>query len=588
MASITRRDVLKGTAAVAAAGLVGSAGAALADDATAEDDLRAAFEAAAAPIDPVGAPDSWDYEADVVIVGSGGGGLLSAIRLQDAGLSTIVVEKMGMTGGTTRCGGFFVNFGGHRQANEAQWAFPEYPYDPDQIVEYLNNDFMQLTGDPELLRAMAVQGPKCIDYMVDELGINLVPSTSEPSGNRSLYEEGQITKYNSININNHLMDLITQMATDRGVIIHTSTPVTALVVEGGTVTGVRADGPDGETFYRGAKAVFLMAGGFEMNRAMLKKYAPFIADGIANSASPAYNYGEVIRMAQGAGADMMGYNSVATYDGGVWWREYDEYETELEVHLNKDGNQAVRQPWLRINQMGQRVPYFSSAGSAYPYSCVDSEVVTGLTDQAATDSVQPGGGVFVCFDSKYEELVSENYFGQGVCRVAKIIPDDDPLIARVPDDQRDWRTGFQIMVDAGVIKKYDTIEELEAALGLREGLLVGEVQKWNDACAAGEDYVDNYKYDPSWLIPIDEPPYYGAKIGGHIFTTKCGVRINKDMQVIDKTGAVIPGLYAGWHTAGGANGENNVSGRPFGGIYGDVGQSFVGGYMAAEALLATL
>ena len=144
------------------------------------------------------------------------------------------------------------------------------------------------------------------------------------------------------------------------------------------------------------------------------------------------------------------------------------------------------------------------------------------------------------------------------------------------------------MVDAGAIKRCDTIEELEAALGLREGLLVEEVQKWNDACAAGEDYVDDYKYDPSWLIAIDEPPYYGAKIGGHIFTTKCGVRINKDVQAIDTEGAVIPGLYAGWHTAGGANGENNVSGRPFGGIYGDVGQSFVGGFMAAEALLATL
>lgn len=588
MTNITRRDAIKGTAAMAAAGIIGSAGVALAEEGAPENDRKTAFEAAAAPIDPVGAPDAWSYEADVVIVGSGGGGLLSAIRLQDAGLSTIVVEKMGMTGGTTRCGGFFVNFGGHRQANEAQWALPEYPYDPDKIVEYLNNDFMQLTGDPELLRAMAVQGPKCIDYMVDELGINLVPSSDQPSSNRALYEEGQITKYNSININNHLMDLITQMATDRGVIIHTSTPVTALVVEDGAVTGVRADGPDGEVFYHGTKAVFLMAGGFEMNRAMLKKYAPFIADGIANSASPAYNYGEVIRMAQGAGADMMGYNSIATYDGGVWWREYDEYDTDLEVHLNKDGNQATRQPWLRVNQAGQRVPYFSSTGSAYPYSYVDSEVCTGLTDQGSTDSTQPGGGVFVCFDSKYEELVSENYFGQTVCRVAKIIPDDDPLIARVPDDQRDWRTGFQIMVDAGVIKRCDTIEELEAALGLREGLLVNEVQKWNDACAAGEDYVDNYKYDPSWLIPIDEPPYYGAKIGGHIFTTKCGVRINKDMQVIDTTGAVIPGLYAGWHTAGGANGENNISGRPFGGIYGDVGQSFVGGYMAAEALLASL
>ena len=43
------------------------------------------------------------------------------------------------------------------------------------------------------------------------------------------------------------------------------------------------------------------------------------------------------------------------------------------------------------------------------------------------------------------------------------------------------------------------------------------------------------------------------------------------MQVIDTEGAVIPGLYAGWHTAGGSNGENNLAGKPFNGLYGDVG-----------------
>lgn len=57
------------------------------------------------------------------------------------------------------------------------------------------------------------------------------------------------------------------------------------------------------------------------------------------------------------------------------------------------------------------------------------------------------------------------------------------------------------------------------------------------------------------------------------------------MQVVNTEGAVIPGLYAGWHTAGGANGETNIGGRPFGGMFGDVGQSFVGGYMAAGSII---
>ncbi len=172
--------------------------------------------------------------------------------------------------------------------------------------------------------------------------------------------------------------------------------------------------------------------------------------------------------------------------------------------------------------------------------------------------------------------------------VGKVIPDDDPLIDRVPEWQRDWRNAFQMMVDAGAVKECDTIEELEEALGLREDVLVQAVKDWNAACEAGEDTVPTYKYDPSWLIPISEPPYYGAKLGGNLFATKCGLRINPKMQVIDTEGAVIPGLYAGWHTAGGSNGENNLAGKPFNGLYGDVGLSFLGGYMAAGSIIGEI
>ena len=89
--------------------------------------------------------------------------------------------------------------------------------------------------------------------------------------------------------------------------------------------------------------------------------------------------------------------------------------------------------------------------------------------------------------------------------------------------------------------------------------------------------------------------YYLNNRGKSLFLIKmgtespeCGLRINDQMEVIDKRGAVIPGLYAGWHTAGGANGAFNIAGRPFNGIYGDLGQSFVGGFMAANALVKKL
>lgn len=224
-----------------------------------------------------------------------------------------------------------------------------------------------------------------------------------------------------------------------------------------------------------------------------------------------------IRMGLGAGADLSGYNSVACFDGSVEWEPYGEFDTAMYVHINKDGNQAVRQPWLLINRMGQRVPYLSTAGTNHPFANTSPDsLVTALTDQGAVEMSQPGGRTYVCFDSKFENLVNENYFNQSVCRVGKVIPDDDPLIDRVPDWQRNWREAFQIMVDVGAIKECNILEELEEALGLREGVLDQAVKDWNAACETGEDTVPAYKYDPAWLIPISEPPYYGAKIGGPI------------------------------------------------------------------------
>jgi predicted oxidoreductase len=58
------------------------------------------------------------------------------------------------------------------------------------------------------------------------------------------------------------------------------------------------------------------------------------------------------------------------------------------------------------------------------------------------------------------------------------------------------------------------------------------------------------------------------------------------MQVINDEGDPIPGLYAGWYTAGGIGGENNYGGQ-FGNptLHGGVAISGVGGYMAIKAIL---
>jgi 3-oxosteroid 1-dehydrogenase len=46
-------------------------------------------------------PARWDLEADVVSLGSGGGGLSAAITAQDHGASALILERSTQVGGVT-------------------------------------------------------------------------------------------------------------------------------------------------------------------------------------------------------------------------------------------------------------------------------------------------------------------------------------------------------------------------------------------------------------------------------------------------------------------------------------------------------
>ena len=193
----------------------------------------------------------------------------------------------------------------------------------------------------------------------------------------------------------------------------------------------------------------------------------------------------------------------------------------------------------------------------------------------------PGHRSYIIFDSHYEEHLEG--FAQEHCR--KLITPDLEQIELVPEHYRDWHHGVDDAIRADVLKKRNSLEELERDLGLSEGVLTEAVKKWNECCEKGEDDF-LYPMPKEWLHPVKDGPFYGCRIGGNIYGTKAGLLINESMQVIDVNGRVIKGLYAGWHTAGGACGENSYTGDPIlGSLMGDVGLAFCGGYLCGSAVV---
>ena len=125
------------------------------------------------------------------------------------------------------------------------------------------------------------------------------------------------TEMNGINVNLILFQLLAEKATEEGAEIRTDANVATLVYDGSKVVGVKVLVGETETYIKANRAVVLTAGGMEVNRAMMAKYSATCLNGIANIATPPNGTDECIRMAQGVGADLSGYDSTGAFDGGV-------------------------------------------------------------------------------------------------------------------------------------------------------------------------------------------------------------------------------------------------------------------------------
>jgi len=111
--------------------------------------------------------------------------------------------------------------------------------------------------------------------------------------------------------------------------------------------------------------------------------------------------------------------------------------------------------------------------------------------------------------------------------------------------------------EEGFFAKADTIAELARKIDVDAAGLEETVRKMNEYarngedpdCHRGESAYDRYYGDPRvtpnpCLGPIDKPPYYAMKVDPGDFGTQGGMVINANAQVLHEDGSVIKGLYA--------------------------------------------
>ena len=103
---------------------------------------------------------NWDYEYDVVVVGSGNGALTSALCAHDGGAKTLVIEKSDQFGGTSATSGGGVWIPNNR------YAKAENVDDSDQDArDYINSVSPKGKINEDLIETYIIEGPRMIDYL---------------------------------------------------------------------------------------------------------------------------------------------------------------------------------------------------------------------------------------------------------------------------------------------------------------------------------------------------------------------------------------------------------------------------------------
>jgi len=559
---ISRREFVKG-AAVGAAG-VAAAGvlASCAQEATPQV-IKETVEVPVEVIKEVKPwlPDKWDYEADVVVLGTGFAGQAAAIEAHDAGADVLMLEKAPeeFQGGNSRvCGqGFmaprpevwdsYLTYLKHATAGQG------FPIFPDEA------------RSDETLRFYLEESSKSLKWFED-MGAEVVPAVYGlmpffphfPGADGLAGEPDWYWLPPELGPGRDWYFLEDQVLERTGIKKMFETPAKRLVQDAVTkeILGVVAESGGREIYVKARRAVCVCAGGFEYNQQMQRDF-----QGIPANYSPGtpYNTGETIKMCWEAGADIrnMGVRNSPVFP--------------------MDFSVGIKPPWKATIVVSPKV----TAGGCITVGANNKrwrdEYISWVSWSGTAKRLEAGQEGSVIFNG----CVIENgvYVREKLPMPMHMIFDEEarlsgPLFSGSYVVQVE---GYACSDDNsaelanGWIIKADSIEELAAKLGREPDPLFGKVpleeaiDGWNASCAAG---VDEDQGRTQNLTPIEGPPFYAIECFPNCVNTQGGMTRNTKAQVIDIRDKPIPRLYSA-----GENGDiwtwvyqcmSNVGGGCFG------------------------
>ena len=273
------------------------------------------------------------YDVEIVVVGAGAAGLSAALTAQEKNANVLVLEKGGITGGST------VRSGGKILAAGTPWQEKQgYTDNADMMYEYLMsfdrddimNEELVMTfskGSAENLQWLEDRGVQVqdVEYIHSALTPWRVHNTMGGGGQTSGHG-GQITA-----------PLTNRYEGNGGKIVYNCRATELITNESGTVVGVKAVMTDGTPVTVNAKSVILATGGYAKNEEMLDKYEDFLPNNL---------YGTVPNTCVGDGLVMATAIGAKNFDAPGLQLVYVSYDCYCGI--NEESGLIVSEDGLRV------------------------------------------------------------------------------------------------------------------------------------------------------------------------------------------------------------------------------------------------
>jgi len=446
---------------------------------------------------------SAEKTADVIIVGGGGAGLAAAVSASNQGSSVIVIEKMGAVGGNTLvCGGIY-------NCPDPALQKPEGIEDSPEFYAKQTWEGGDKIANKALVDVLCYNAYDGLQW-IKGLGLKFSDKITQGAG--SLYRRTHVClePMGSGYINAYMRNL----SGKKSVEILTSTKGESLVTDTtGKVVGVVAKAADGSRLTLHAKkGVIIATGGFSANVEMRQKYNtsgkwPSLGPDIMTTNRPGAT-GDGIVMAEAIGADLVDMEQIQLLylgnpkDGGMTrYTPRCLSGTDKIVFVNKEGKRFVREDGRRDEICGALLKQTKK---------IMYIVESGDGDAVPLDKMTTADGIPVLQAEK----------------------DGDLLIS-------------------------DTIEGLAAKIGCDPAALKATIEGFNASVASKKDDFGRQLYS----IPMTKGPYIATPRVACVHHTMGGVRIDTKCDVLDKSGKIIPGLFAAGEVTGGIHGANRLGGN---------------------------